>query len=219
MELNSAMFSRANRLGYVLKPEYLRQKGPEKDKVAALRSEKYRLDIEVRSLLHSFRFLHSPTVESQIISAQQLPRPRSADNETANLDPFVEVSLFVPGVIAPQKRRTHVVLYVPFSLLAPSPLTLSSYRGNAFNPSFSCLSSVSGTLSSPAQFSLTFSSHPSPGMLDLVFVRFEVLNAKGNLKAAAEEGKGESVGAYAISVGALMPGPFPFLLSTAKLLG
>lgn len=43
-------------------------------------------------------------------------------------------------------------------------------------------------------------------MLDLVFVRFEVLNAKGNAKAATEEGKGDAVGAYTISVGALMPG-------------
>ncbi|GAA5853659.1 hypothetical protein JCM8547_007400 [Rhodosporidiobolus lusitaniae] len=173
MELNSAMFSRANRVGYVLKPEYLRQKGPEKDKVAALRSEKYRLDLE-------------------IISAQQLPRPRPAAEkdgvEQANLDPFVEASLFVPGVVQPQKRRTPVVL------------------GNAFNPTFRSFSTTASTTSSSSQFSFTFSSHPSPGMLDLVFLRFEVLNAKGNVKAAMEEGKGEFVGAYCISVGALMPG-------------
>ncbi|GAA6033235.1 hypothetical protein JCM8097_003009 [Rhodosporidiobolus ruineniae] len=172
MELNAAMFSRANRLGYVLKPEYLRQKGPEKDKIAALRSEKYRLEVEV-------------------ISAQQLPRPRAAGVDDAiNLDPFVEVSLFVPGVIALQKRRTPVVL------------------GNAFNPLFRpSPSSTSGpSTPSSSSFSFTFSSHPSPGMLDLVFLRFEVLNAKGNVKAALEEGKGDSVGAYCISVGALMPG-------------
>ena len=42
----------------------------------------------------------------------------------------------------------------------------------------------------------------------LVFLRFEVLNAKGNIKAAMEEGKGESLGAYTISVGALRPGEF-----------
>lgn len=46
-------------------------------------------------------------------------------------------------------------------------------------------------------------------MLDLVFVRFEVLNAKGNPKVAMEEGKGDSVGAYTIGVGALMPGAWP----------
>ncbi|GAA5972511.1 hypothetical protein JCM11641_001877 [Rhodosporidiobolus odoratus] len=171
MELNSAMFARAGRSGYILKPEYLRQKGPEKDKVAALRSEKYRLELEV-------------------ISAQQLPRPRASggDTDATKLDPFVEVSLFVPGAVTPQKRRTPVVL------------------GNAFNPTFRSNSASSSVTSSASQFSFTFSSHPSAGMLDLVFLRFEVLNARGNVKAAMEEGKGESVGAYCISVGALMPG-------------
>ncbi|BGO94412.1 hypothetical protein NBRC10512_003785 [Rhodotorula toruloides] len=171
MELNLAMFARAGRCGYVLKPDFLRKKGEEKDKIAALRSEKYRLEVEV-------------------ISAQQLPRPRGSgtDVEPMNLDPFVEVSLFVPGVATPQKRRTPVVL------------------GNAFNPTFRSHSSSTGTTASASRFSFTFSSHPSPGMLDLVFVRFEVLNAKGNPKAAMEEGKGDAVGAYTIGVGALMPG-------------
>lgn len=43
-------------------------------------------------------------------------------------------------------------------------------------------------------------------MLDLIFLRLEVLNAKGNLKSAAEEGKGEFVGAYCLAVGGLNPG-------------
>ena len=48
-------------------------------------------------------------------------------------------------------------------------------------------------------------------MLDLVFLRLEVLNARGNLKAAASEDGGSKgdfdfLGAYAISVGALLPG-------------
>lgn len=50
MELNSAMFARAGRCGYVLKPEYLRKKGAEKDKIAALRSVSYTLEVEVRAL-------------------------------------------------------------------------------------------------------------------------------------------------------------------------
>lgn len=45
----------------------------------------------------------------------------------------------------------------------------------------------------------------------LAFLRFEVLNAKGNVKAAMEEGKGESLGAYTISVGALRSGKFTVL--------
>lgn len=48
-------------------------------------------------------------------------------------------------------------------------------------------------------------------MLDLVFLRFEVLNARGNVKAAMEEGKGEHVGAYTIAVGALLPGALVWL--------
>ena len=43
-------------------------------------------------------------------------------------------------------------------------------------------------------------------MLDLVFLRLEVLNARGKLKEATEEGKGDFLGAYAMSVGALLPG-------------
>lgn len=46
-------------------------------------------------------------------------------------------------------------------------------------------------------------------MLDLVFLRLEVLNARGNIKSAqSEEGKGDFdfLGAYAISMGALLPG-------------
>lgn len=92
-----------------------------------------------------------------------------------------------------------------------SPLTLADspiLSGNAFNPTFRSHSSSTGTTASASRFSFTFSSHPSPGMLDLVFVRFEVLNAKGNPKAAMEEGKGDAVGAYTIGVGALMPGAY-----------
>lgn len=44
------MFARASRSGYVLKPELLRRKGAEKDKSALIRSEKYVLELEVRSI-------------------------------------------------------------------------------------------------------------------------------------------------------------------------
>ncbi|SCV73483.1 BQ2448_7409 [Microbotryum intermedium] len=161
MELNSAMFSRAGRVGYVLKPELLRKKGGEKDKTALIRSETYTLKVEV-------------------ISAQQLPRPRNPDAvdklDTAQVDPFVEVTLYQPGAFSPTKKRSKVI------------------RGNAFNPIFN----------TPLTFE--FAAHPSEGMLDLVFLRFEVLNARGNVKAAIEEGKGDPLGAFAISMGALLPG-------------
>ncbi|KDE02325.1 hypothetical protein MVLG_07108 [Microbotryum lychnidis-dioicae p1A1 Lamole] len=161
MELNLAMFSRAGRVGYVLKPELLRKKGGEKDKTALIRSERYTLQVEV-------------------ISAQQLPKPRDVDDvdkfNIARIDPFVEVSLYQPGLASPAKKRSKVV------------------RGNAFNPIFN----------TPLTFE--FTAHPSEGMLDLVFLRVEVLNARGNIKAAFEEGKGDPVGAFAISLGALLPG-------------
>ncbi|GAA5938629.1 phosphatidylinositol phospholipase C [Sporobolomyces koalae] len=172
MELNSAMFARAGRSGYVLKPDLLRKKGIEKDKVAMLRSEKYNIEVEV-------------------ISAQQLPRPRgsSSDGDPILVDPFVEVSLYAPGAVMPQKRRTSVVL------------------GNAFNPVFrSSTASAAASATTTSTFNFAYASHPSPGMDSLVFLRFEVLNAKGNIKAAMEEGKGESLGAYTISVGALRAG-------------
>lgn len=56
--------------------------------------------------------LLTPLLAMQIISAQQLPRPRGSgsDVDACVLDPFVEVSLFVPGVVGMQKRRTPVVL-------------------------------------------------------------------------------------------------------------
>jgi phosphatidylinositol phospholipase C delta len=46
-------------------------------------------------------------------------------------------------------------------------------------------------------------------MLALAFLRFEVLNARGNIKAANEEGKGEFVGAYCIGIGSLKSGMLP----------
>lgn len=68
------------------------------------------------------------------------------------------------------------------------------YSGNAFNPVFR------------SSFTIPFSSLPSSDMLDLIFLRLEVLNAKGNIKSATEEGKGEFVGAYCCAVGGLKPG-------------
>ena len=47
MEINTAMFARAGRMGYVLKPELLRRKGPEKDKDSLVRLIRYVLEIEV----------------------------------------------------------------------------------------------------------------------------------------------------------------------------
>jgi hypothetical protein len=156
------MFSRVGRSGYVLKPELLRKKGVEKDKAALVRSERYILELEVRPFpvvlvlgLGLFRcfplFLLAHTwLHLQIISAQQLPRPRDHDSsdraDVAPVDPFVEVSLYQPGVVAPIKKRTKVIMLVSPSLLrypsfvprlipsylAATPSTQSSNRASPF---------------------------------------------------------------------------------------
>ncbi len=55
MEFNMAMFARAGRSGYVLKPEILRRKGLEKDKDALVRVSDYSLEIEVRCVFLSLK--------------------------------------------------------------------------------------------------------------------------------------------------------------------
>ncbi|KAF9531255.1 hypothetical protein CPB83DRAFT_849645 [Crepidotus variabilis] len=76
--INYAMFQRNGRTGYVLKPAALRQHAP-----------KELLNKQTR---HTF--------DVTVISAQQLPRPRSSSGkETSDkviVDPFVEVTLFIP---------------------------------------------------------------------------------------------------------------------------
>ncbi|KDR75207.1 hypothetical protein GALMADRAFT_157070 [Galerina marginata CBS 339.88] len=75
--INHAMFQRNGRSGYVLKPDAIRL------------AHKERL---AKRTMHSF--------DVTIISAQQLPRPRDASGhevpEKAIVDPYVEVTLYVP---------------------------------------------------------------------------------------------------------------------------
>lgn len=163
MEMNAAMFARASRSGYVLKPELLRRKEKgEKDKETWKKVSRYELSIEV-------------------LSGYQLPR---GEGEGSSLDAFVEVSVFAPGAPGPVKRRTKAVI------------------GNAFNPIFN------------GSFAIPFEAHPSAGMLDLVFLRLEVLAAKDKGVLApwragstdAFDDKGEPVGAFVVGLGALRPG-------------
>lgn len=55
MELNTAMFARAGRSGYVLKPELLRKKGLEKDKESLSRLSQFVLELEVSLTLNRFQ--------------------------------------------------------------------------------------------------------------------------------------------------------------------
>lgn len=68
---------------------------------------------------------------TQVISAQQLPRPRDAlatDAESVSMDPFVEVSLSVPGFPNAVKRRTNVVMYVIIAHIAKTQADLILQR-------------------------------------------------------------------------------------------
>lgn len=57
MELNTALFARAGRSGYVLKPDLLRRKGLEKDKDTLSRVAPFILNLEVSFSWRSLIFL------------------------------------------------------------------------------------------------------------------------------------------------------------------
>lgn len=160
-ELNSALFQRNGRSGYVLKPELLRIKRSDlKDKEALARVEKYVLMVEV-------------------LSAQQLPRPRKAVSEDEDgvglphhhsvMNPFVELAVHTATVAAED-----VVKY-----------TTPVIQGNGFNPVFG----------SKYQIPINVSAD----MLDLAFLRLEVM-------VRVPAGDDISLGRYAISLPALRPG-------------
>lgn len=177
LELNSALFQRNGRCGYVLKPDVLREKRADaKDKEILAQTEKYVLICEV-------------------LSAQQLPRPREAmpddspsifeeaqsflaakEKPAIALNPFVEVCVHAPltgtsgaqqGIDGPFKYRTPTVF------------------GNGFNPVFE---------SSRFRVPLVVPAN----MLDLAFLRLECMVRIGNDEV--------SLGKYTISLPVLQPG-------------
>ncbi|CAG8679844.1 18844_t:CDS:10, partial [Acaulospora morrowiae] len=87
MQIDQAMFAVNGRCGYVLKSESLRN--PE-------------------MIVRSTELRRSPrNLNIEIISAQQLPRPKDAVKGEV-IDPFVEVELLVPGVDAVKKRTSTI---------------------------------------------------------------------------------------------------------------
>ena len=156
VQLNEAMFASGDdKSGYVLKPKSLRGSRNMFDSLAdapdpKLKKEKKRVAFSI-----------------QVISAQQLPRPKDHKPEDS-IDPFVEVEVFsaddkakgistgeggidlsdskgVSGLGAPQKRRTRVV------------------RDDGFHPLFD----------EKMKFSLVTKFE------DLVFLRFSVYDSQG----------------------------------------
>ncbi|KAJ7206515.1 1-phosphatidylinositol-4,5-bisphosphate phosphodiesterase 1 [Mycena pura] len=149
--MNHAMFQRNGGAGYVLKPRALRLAG-QKD-LLAQRTE------------HVF--------EVRVISAQQLPPPKEKDGtSTGTVDPYVEVTLYVPdwtGFQAHQRQRgaesvARPPASPPSSASASGSGTLaartSTVRHNGFNPVW--------------EESLRIPFACVGDMRELVFVRFAV---------------------------------------------
>ncbi|CAG8692721.1 4541_t:CDS:10 [Dentiscutata erythropus] len=86
MQIDQAMFSVNGRCGYVLKSERLRHP-------------------EISSSINTHP--QTQTLEIEIISAQQLPKPKDALKGEV-VDPFVEVELLIPGAEVVKKRTSTI---------------------------------------------------------------------------------------------------------------
>jgi phosphatidylinositol phospholipase C delta len=177
--INHAMFQRNGCAGYVLKPNALRN--PTKDNLTKL--TKHFLDIEV-------------------ISAQQLPHPKDGTGRKifkSIIDPFVEVSVFVPDWTKSPYLTETPAAYSPPLASTTAPVTAqqastaryvsqktSVVKNNGFNPVWNKM------------LSLPFDCVGD--MLDLVFVRFAVKEDDGN--------DDEPLAVYCVSLGSLQQGKF-----------
>lgn len=176
-EINSALFKKNGRAGYILKPAILREKDSnEKDKVALSKVEKYVLVLS-------------------ILSAQQLPNPKGTIVEA---DGEVNLSQDSTTLVVKDKEPSKVIpvnSFVEVTVLTPStpPSDQHKFRtgtvwGNGFNPVYP-----------DGRFQIPFTSpFNDPGMLDLCFVRFEVMVRIGSDEL--------SLGKYCVSLSCLMPG-------------
>ena len=192
--INHAMFQRNGRSGYVLKPPALR-----------LSQKK---DILAKRTFHSF--------EVVIISAQQLPRPRDASGalEKGIVDPYVEVTLYVPdwpvhvlddgkGKDKGQKKTWENPVNADTTLLSPKP---QSQPGMSSTParSISARTSVvkKNGFNPVWEEKLCIPFDCVGDMMDLVFVRFVV-------RQEDKEGE-EPLAVYCASLGSLQCGAIYF---------
>ncbi|KAL7415734.1 PLC-like phosphodiesterase [Mrakia frigida] len=176
---NGAMFARNGRAGYVLKPPPLRIK---------VKEEQFG------------RVKHSLKVK--VISAQQLPNPGDFVKRDSMIDPFVEITVFLPSIIpsassssTPATSASQPTLLsppaspaLPVSVSKPSiKLKTKTIEDNGFNPVWN--------------ETLAFDFECAEGMEDLVFVRFDV-----RYEGEVVEMLDKSVGAYCVSLGSLNKG-------------
>ncbi|KAF8876845.1 1-phosphatidylinositol-4,5-bisphosphate phosphodiesterase 1 [Infundibulicybe gibba] len=148
--INQAMFQRNGRSGYVLKPRALRENLP-------MGYTKHFLDVN-------------------IISAQQLPRPKDSNGqeiiEKSIVDPFVEVSLHIPdwthSPFIPEASKLSGAIYLPptdatrTSATSARTITLRTgvIKNNGFNPAW--------------HQELCLPYDCVGGMTELIFVKFAV---------------------------------------------
>ena len=196
--INHAMFQRNGRAGYVLKPLALRTA----DKALLAKRTNHFLNVTVsqpvlsRHRLRSF----SPIYVLQVISAQQLPRPKDSEGreiiDKSILDPFIEVSIHIPDwTHSPFLPDAAADAYSPptttgTSVSATSARTVTCKTGvvknNGFNPVWE------------QQLSLPFDLVGD--MKDLVFVRFSVKQE--------DKDDDEPLAVYCVSLGSLNRGMF-----------
>jgi len=204
-EINAAFFQRNGRSGYVLKPEILRMKRDgEKDKEALSKVEKYFLNIE-------------------ILSAQQLPRPRESDwdentssgsssgssvgsegsggntltrmlSGSSGSQSTVTANDKPVGTSAEKEKEVKNVAMNPYIEIAIHTPTVSPGDLYKFKTPM-----VHGNGFNPvfdSKFRIPFTVPPD--MLDLAFLRLEVM-----VKFGGDE---LSLGKYTVSLPVLMPG-------------
>lgn len=178
--INHAMFQRNGRAGYILKPPALRL------------ADKHLLSKRTKHFLGL-----------RIISAQQLPRPKDSQGreifDKSTLDPFVEVSLYVPEWTqsptlltpsAPSRGHGDPAYSAPANASTSSrtvSLRTSPVRNNGFNPVW--------------EEHLRIPFELVGDMLDLVFVRFAVKRDGADID--------EPLAVYCASLGSLKMGESP----------
>jgi phosphatidylinositol phospholipase C delta len=236
MEINMSFFNRNGRCGFVLKPDLLRfKKGNEKDSSALTSATSSGGGHGTGKLLggiigsisnmnqnekdkEAIKKLESYVLEIEILSAQQLPRPRLHDPSTTLFteSDSTEKQLSSSNIILPINPFVEVMVFTP-TIPKDDISTVNKYKtdtvlGNGFNPVFSSTTSASTSTSSPegsnsnaaggGKFKIPFTT--TLDGLDLAFLRVEVLAKVG--------GEEMSLGKYTVSLPVLMPGECRFTL-------
>ena len=219
MMMNWAMFERNGKAGWVLKPETLRLTKRKED---IAKKKRWKFSVTVISaqqlvLPNDTRLagsLGSGSVEGA--SAANASAVFPSDSDEPLVDPFVEVTLFVPPWPSPavdpaNGSGSHVGLSAPHAFTISSARVISSrtlsVMKNGFNPVWE------------ETLSMTFESVGGDDMLDLVFVRFLVRNAgiQSNGSSSGESVSGgfideghavpeDSLGCWMTSMGSLQQG-------------